>query len=103
GDILACSSTPPSVRAARRRSKSLIFCSAVCPQVDEATHRGIGPARRNRGVCARGKNQDWPFVGAPQRQNPNATWLGTTMPSSSGLYLSSAQALRARAEDPCGE
>jgi hypothetical protein len=28
------------VRAARRRSKSLIFCSAVCPQVDEATHRG---------------------------------------------------------------
>jgi hypothetical protein len=41
--------------------------------------------------------------GAPQRENPKAAWLGTTMPSSSGCNPSSAQVPKPARKTPVAE
>ena len=65
--------------------------------------RGIGPARRNRGVSARGKSQDWPLVGLRSGKILKLRGWVRRCPRRQGYICLPLKLCRARAEDPCGE
>jgi hypothetical protein len=104
------SASPMTVTHARRKCLAQLsvaeagYCTSRRTAADAGCEpRGIGPARRNRGVSARGRSQDRPLVGLRSGKILMLRGWARRCPRRQGYICLPLKLCRARAEDPCGE